>query len=918
MLSSAGQLSGTPTVPGSYSFTVQVSDSAGNTTSGSVAIVVSPAPLRLVSVNTLPNGVVSSPYPIQIFSAAGGTEPYTYSITQGSLPAGLTFSNGQITGTPTASGLATFTVVVKDSTGTTDSNALSILVNSVPADLILSDTFLNFTINNGTVGPPPPDDVTVRSSVVGQILNYSYTVSPAVSWLSVSGGTTTPGSLSVGLTQSALSQASSSNAYTTSLQITCVSPSPCAGRSQTVTVTLNVNAPPAALGLTSQLLSFNSTTANPAPVAMQLGLQNTGGNGLSVTSIKTGDAWVTVSGAPTVVSAGPAVPVTVTVNPAGLPAGYNRSSVTVNSNAGSVTVPVTLNISANTTIAAQPAQGQFSMPQGNTLSPATGSFSVATNSTQPVSWNAAVQPGAAWLSTGTPSGSSTATAAGTVSYAIDPVAASQLTAGIYYGTIRVTSSSATNSPQDYQVSLAVGPPTSLPTPVPLPFGLLYYTGSTAPKSVSVFSSSAAPTAYQASAATSDGANWLSVSPNTGTASSSAPGASTVSMNTAGLSRGIYTGLVNYAFSADAVRSVNVVLIVTGPSGSSESGLTPLAASSCTPAQLVLTQIGLPGNFQLLSSLPAPVGVLLTDNCGAPVNNAQVTASFTNGDAGITLSPVDSVSGIYYGTWVPLAVSPQVSVVATATASGLAAGAAKTNGIVAQNPGPVLTQNAVLHVYNPLIGGAVAPGTILQIYGSNLAGAPVTSSTLPLPTTLGGTSVSIGGIPAPLYYVSPTQINAQAPFELVPGNQYQVVANVNGALTAPQTVAVIPGIAGIAAFPNGQIVAQHLDGTLISEASPAQPGSYVVMYLAGLGALDTPVPTGAASPLNPLAHPSVPPVLTLNGAPQPLQFVGLTPGLVGLYQINFQVPAGTPNGDMKLVVTYPGSPAGNAVILPVHQ
>ena len=100
---------------------------------------------------------------------------------------------------------------------------------------------------------------------------------------------------------------------------------------------------------------------------------------------------------------------------------------------------------------------------------------------------------------------------------------------------------------------------------------------------------------------------------------------------------------------------------------------------------------------------------------------------------------------------------------------------------------MLAPDAVLSIYNPLIGGAISPGEILQIYGSNLSTAPVTSSNIPLTTTLGGTSVSIGGIPAPLYYVSPTQINAQAPFELVPGNQYQVVINSNGALAAPGTI-----------------------------------------------------------------------------------------------------------------------------------
>ncbi len=84
---------------------------------------------------------------------------------------------------------------------------------------------------------------------------------------------------------------------------------------------------------------------------------------------------------------------------------------------------------------------------------------------------------------------------------------------------------------------------------------------------------------------------------------------------------------------------------------------------------------------------------------------------------------------------------------------------------------------------PQVGAALGQGTILQIYGSNMGASPMVPSQVPLPTTLGGTSVIIGGIPAPLYYVSAGQIDAQLPMELTPGNNYQVIVNANGALSA---------------------------------------------------------------------------------------------------------------------------------------
>jgi transcriptional regulator of acetoin/glycerol metabolism len=85
----------------------------------------------------------------------------------------------------------------------------------------------------------------------------------------------------------------------------------------------------------------------------------------------------------------------------------------------------------------------------------------------------------------------------------------------------------------------------------------------------------------------------------------------------------------------------------------------------------------------------------------------------------------------------------------------------------------------------------------------------------LVNTLGGTSVLIGGIPAPLYYGSPGQINAQAPFELIPGNLCQIQVNSNGALSTPGTIQVATATPGVAALPTGQVIAQHADYSLVT-------------------------------------------------------------------------------------------------------
>ena len=180
---------------------------------------------------------------------------------------------------------------------------------------------------------------------------------------------------------------------------------------------------------------------------------------------------------------------------------------------------------------------------------------------------------------------------------------------------------------------------------------------------------------------------------------------------------------------------------------------------------------------------------------------------------------------------------------------------------------------------PVLGGAArARWMIVQIYGSNLASQTVVASTIPLTTSLNNTSVIIGGQAAPLYFVSPGQINAQVPFGLAPGTSYEVIVNANGALSTPNAVQLAGDAPGIAAFASGGIIAEHgADGSLVTEASPAAPGEFVVFFrpsVKAAGATDNPVASGAPSPGAPgLARPTDQPTLTLNGASVPVAFAG---------------------------------------------
>jgi uncharacterized protein (TIGR03437 family) len=917
---SDGAVSGVPGAVGTSTFTAQATDSANATASGVISITITSMPLTLLS-GTLPAGVVGIDYPLQILPASGGSGPYNFAITSGSLPGGLTLASGQISGIPTAAGTFTIVVTVTDSgiPAKTATANYGILIRPSQADLILSSTSLPFSLMTGAVGLPTPGNVTVRSSVIQTLLNYSVTVTPAVTWLNVTGGGTTPGTIVAALDPRALNLASSPNPYTTSIVVTCNAPSPCAGSSQNIAVAVTVSAPPPQLTFTSKLLSFTSSPMNPVPPPQALGVQNSGSGILGIRSVTTGAPWLSVSGLAGTIPSGPAVPATVTVDPGGLRPGFYRSSITVMSSAGPATVPVDLLVSPNTTLSLAPAGTQFRMPAGNPPANPAGSFLVSVMGTATVNWTAAVQAGASWLSVTSPVGVATSAVPGVVNFAVDAAVASSLPVKTYYGTITVTSADAVNSPLDFRVVLDIQPPQTPVVPDVQPAGIqtsfVAGSGGSQKVDVRVFASSPAPVPYQASVTTADGGNWLSVTPATGTSSAGEPGVSSIAFTPGALPAGTYRGGVSYAFPSAAVRTVNITMIVTD--GAAAQTLVSAATAACTPTKLVATQTGLVSNFAQPTAWPTPLTIRLSNDCGLAVAQGQVVATFSNGDAPLPLASVDSASGTYAATWTPRTTSAQVTIQARATATGYPSATTQITGVVTANAAPVLTPNGTLHVFNPLVGGSIGPGNIAQIYGANLSAQATVSSALPLSTQLGGTQVLIGGIPAPLYYVSPGQINAQIPFELVAGKQYQVVISANGALTTPETVQLTAVSPGIAAFPGGQIIAQHLDGSLVSQTSPGKPGEFIIFYLAGLGLTDNPVVTGAASPASPLARPVTAPTLTLNGVSQPFQFVGLTPGIVSLYQINFLIPEGTPDGDLPLVVSQAGV-ASNQVILPVRH
>jgi adhesin/invasin len=188
----------------------------------------------------------------------------------------------------------------------------------------------------------------------------------------------------------------------------------------------------------------------------------------------------------------------------------------------------------------------------------------------------------------------------------------------------------------------------------------------------------------------------------------------------------------------------------------------------------------------------------------------------------------------------------------------------------------------------------APGSILTVFGSHLSPVTESAPSVPLPLLISGVEVLVNGIVAPLYYVSPGQLNVQIPYETAANSSAVVSVNDNGQVTT-QTFPVAPAAPGIFTSSSGALV----------PTSTAARGQEVAFYITGAGAVSPAIPDGAApatsTPLADLPAPTGRTTVTIGGADATIDFIGIPWALVGVTQINVQVPNGIPTGVQPVVV-----------------
>ncbi len=464
-LSSAGTISGTPTAAGTSSFTVQVTDSDSDTATAQLSITINAA--LAVSTSSLPAGTVNTSYS-QTLAATGGVSPYTWSISAGSLPAGLTLtgSTGVISGTPTTAGPAVnFTVKVTDSDSNTATASLSITINS--AALSITTTSLpSGTVNTSysqtlaaTGGVSPytwsissgslPAGLTLTGST-GVISGTPTTAGPAVDFtvkVTDSDSNTATASLSITINATSLSITTTSlpagtvnTSYSQTLAATGgVSPYSWSISSGSLPAGLTlsgstgvISGTPTAAGTANFTVKVTDTDNNTATQNLSITVNAAA---LEVTTTQLASGVVGTSYSQTLAASGGAAPYTWSIISGSLPAGLTLTASTgvvagtptasgnssfevqvEDSESHTATGNVTLDITAATLTIST-----LSLPNGVTNEPYQSTLE-ATGGVPPYTWSilsGGSLPAGLTLNAGTGVISGTPTATGTSSFTVE-------------------------------------------------------------------------------------------------------------------------------------------------------------------------------------------------------------------------------------------------------------------------------------------------------------------------------------------------------------------------------------------------------------------------------------------------------------------------------------------------------------------
>jgi uncharacterized protein (TIGR03437 family) len=635
-------------------------------------------------------------------------------------------------------------------------------------------------------------------------------------------------------------------------------------------------------GALPQPIVLGVTNLVPVPFSVSTSTQS-GGSWLSVSPSQGNATCVRLFGATT--CSDPSI-ATVSVNPVNLTPGTYTGTVTFvpqGLNPQPASIPVILNVLAKPTLFADGLSGQINVNLGNNIQTLH-----LTGSADPVAFtiNSSTLSGQNWLSV-TPSQGQTPA---DLSISISPSAS--------IAPLNDTGTVTINGPNN---SLAVKVSANIfpsggglpPTAVPPMLEFVSQTGQPAP-AAQTFAVPASFGTFTVSPQTASGGNWLSVS-----VSNDGAAQGVVTVDPATLRSGTYQGSVAVSASA-AAESLTVPVTLHVYDSLPALTVTPASAS------LLAVQGNAANSVALQVStgdivLPITLSVSTTD--GANWLNASirqpdygqsggsdglVPATFP-GTISITANVASLAPGAYSGT-----------VTATASSGTLAI---PVSLIVLANlppPAPTGTLPLVTAVLNAasFAAGSLSPGEIVTLFGQNFGPAipaGVTVSNGKVSTMNSTVQVLFDGVPAPLLYVSPTQINTVVPYE-VNGALTNVSVLYNGTSISSGGYSLVSAAPAIFAIVNQ-------DGSINTVSNPAPRGSILQIYATGEGVTQPAGVTGGVTG-GTIKTPVQPVALTLGGVSAAVTYAASAPGQInGLFQVNAVVPQSlTPNSALPIVLT----------------
>jgi len=596
---------------------------------------------------------------------------------------------------------------------------------------------------------------------------------------------------------------------------------------------------------------------------------------------------------------------------------------------------------------------QFAYPLGQAL-PGGLPVQIANGGFGATSWSASSN--VAWLTLGPASG----TLPATLAVGLNSVAES-LAIGTYTGTVSITEPGIPSQP--IAATLKINPA--------LTIGAASITfqapvGGNAPASQNLTVSIRGATTFTANASEqSCGAfNWLAISPAGNVTVNGSTANITVSVNQSGIAVGTTCSGTISLTAGGTTQTVGVTMAIAaqsiysslGPTlGFSSNGWCVSGANNSDCGPDVTRWIA--GSFTPNSTF-ALYGIALPINNLSGTNGALVVlCNSTGGAPGTTILEQWAVSNLPRGnpsiTSVTSKLNPTLQAGQTywLVAEGLAndsmdfwytnnlglgggmgnvggAGWTPANGYggatlpafqvlgsPAGSPAPSVNAGGIVNA--AIFNSTISPGSIVSLFGANLASGTVSAAVSPLPTMLSGTQVLVNGTPAPLFYVSPTQINLQLP-NGISGNATMMVTS-GGASSVSTTVAVSALSPAIFMAGGTQGAILNQDYSANSAANPAAAGSVIQIFATGLGATSPPLATGQAGATSPPFNTTVNTVTaTINGTSAPVAFSAAAPGFVGLFQINVTVPPDTPSGSAVPLQLQVAGQSSNTVTVAVKK